>query len=187
MTYYLEGPANIGSPIITLFDQPCGNNDDINCTLDDSGVNFVCNASAPAISGVVKPEELLSNFNGLNSFGTWYLRVVDPFNGDGGSINAVTLYFCDLEPSLSIQSNDLSSKVSVFPNPANNRLYVNLDQNLVNETHYKLYDLQGRLVISKKSATSESNINIENLVEGIYLLSIENGTDRTTKKIIIKR
>ncbi|VXB95853.1 conserved hypothetical protein [Flavobacterium sp. 9AF] len=187
MTYYLEGPANIGSPIITLFDQPCGDNDNIICTLDDSGVNFVCNASAPAISGVVKPEELLSNFNGLNSFGTWYLRVVDPFNGDGGSINAVTLYFCDLEPSLSIQSNDLSSKVSVFPNPANNTLYVNLDQNFVNETHYKLYDLQGRLVISKKSATSESNINIENLVEGIYLLSIENGTDRTTKKIIIKR
>ncbi|MFN7013861.1 MAG: S8 family serine peptidase, partial [Bacteroidia bacterium] len=29
MKYYLEGPAAIGSPIITLFDEPCGDNDDM--------------------------------------------------------------------------------------------------------------------------------------------------------------
>ena len=106
MTYYLEGPASIGSPVVILFEEPCGNNDDINCTLDDSGVQFICSTSVPAITGTVKPEEPLSSLNGLNADGTWILWVEDPYNGDGGSINGVTLSFCNLEQSLSNSTSD---------------------------------------------------------------------------------
>ena len=70
----LEGPASIGSPVVILFDQPCGNNDDINCTLDDDGIDFICSSAVPAITGVVKPEEALSSLNGLIADGTWLLR-----------------------------------------------------------------------------------------------------------------
>ena len=187
MTYYLEGPAALGSPIITLFDQPCGNNDDINCTLDDNGVNFVCNVSPPAITGVVKPQEPLNALNGLNSQGTWYLRVVDPFNGDGGSINNVTLYFCSLEASLSNSSQEFTSKIKVYPNPAKNYITISLDKTHTELTSYKLYDVQGRIILNKKSTDTIMNLNIEEVVEGIYQLVVENGNEKITQKIIVKR
>jgi len=187
MTYYLEGPASIGSPIITLFDQPCGNNDDINCTLDDSGSNFICSSSVPSITGIVKPEEALSALNGLNADGIWIVRVVDPFNGDGGSINAVTLSICNLEQSLSNTINDFSSKINVYPNPANSNITISFDSNLSGNTNYTLYDMQGRVIVEKDATSSMVHLNIDNLTEGVYLLSIKNGNDKTTKKVIIKR
>lgn len=187
MTYYLEGPASIGSPVVILFEEPCGNNDDINCTLDDSGVQFICSASVPAITGTVKPEEPLSSLNGLNADGTWILRVEDPYNGDGGSINAVTLSFCNLEQSLSNSTSDFSSKIKVYPNPANENITISMPSNALEKNNYILYDLQGRKMIEKADANSTVLLNTENLLEGVYLLSIQNGNDKTIRKIIIKR
>ena len=65
MTYYLIGPASIGSPVVMLFNEPCGDNDGINCVLDDSGFPFTCGATTPSITGTVKPYENLSNFNNM--------------------------------------------------------------------------------------------------------------------------
>ena len=187
MTYYLEGPASIGSPVVILFDQPCGNNDDINCTLDDDGVNFICSSAVPAITGVVKPEEALSSLNGLIADGTWILRVDDPFNGDGGSINGVTLTFCNLEQSLSNDRNDFSSIINVYPNPANAIITISMNSNLSGNTNYTLYDIQGRKMIEKEDTSARVILNTENLLEGVYLLSIQNGNDKTVRKVIVKR
>ncbi|WP_445711916.1 S8 family serine peptidase [Flavobacterium sp.] len=186
MTYYLEGPASIGSPVVTLFKQPCGSEDDINCTIDDSGANFTCSGTAPAISGTVKPFETLSAFNGLVADGTWILRVEDPFNGDGGTINAVTLSFCNIEQALSIESNVLSN-VRIYPNPAKSSINIDLNNSITGEVGYALYDIQGRLILNKKSSTAITNLNVENLTEGVYLLVIETENVKITKKIVVKR
>lgn len=185
MTYTLEGPASIGSPTVMLFNQPCGDNDDINCTVDDSGINFTCASSPPAISGVVKPFENLSNFNGLIADGTWILSVDDPFNGDGGSINAVTLEFCSLQAPLSNDDFELS-KIAVYPNPTNDLININLNNVLDGTTNFILYDIQGRNIIEKKSTNEVETIDVKNLTEGIYLLSISNGNIQTTRKIVVK-
>ena len=50
-----------------MFDEPCGDNDDMNCTLDDAGVNFTCGATAPAITGNSKPLEYLTTLNNLSA------------------------------------------------------------------------------------------------------------------------
>lgn len=185
MTYTLEGPASIGSPTVMLFNQPCGDNDDINCTVDDSGINFTCASTPPAISGVVKPFENLSNFNGLIADGTWILSVDDPFNGDGGSINAVTLEFCSLQAPLSNDDFELS-KIAVYPNPTNDLININLNNVLDGTTNFILYDIQGRNIIEKKSTNDIETIDVKNLTEGIYLLSISNGNIQTTRKIVVK-
>ncbi|MBA4152805.1 S8 family serine peptidase [Flavobacterium sp.] len=105
MTIYLDGPASIGSPRITLFEEPCGGEDDIDAILDDSGLDLECGINpAPAISGIIKPLQLLSNLNNLPADGIWKLQVVDNYNGDGGSINSFSLDFC----SLSTVTNNLN-------------------------------------------------------------------------------
>lgn len=186
MKYYLEGPASIGSPIITLFDEPCGDNDDINCTLDDAGVNFTCGGIAPSITGTVKPAGYLTDLNNLPADGTWILRVVDAYNGDGGTINAVSLSICNIAQSLSTPSNALA-EIKVYPNPAKGIVNIDLDANTFGESTFVMYDVQGRQVISKKSSNAIEVLNIENLSEGIYMLTIENDLGKTTRKVVINK
>lgn len=186
MKYYLEGPAAIGSPIITLFDEPCGDNDDINCTLDDAGVNFTCASTPPAITGTVKPVGYLTNLNNLPADGTWILRVVDSYNGDGGVINAVSLSICNIAQSLSTPSNALA-EIKVYPNPTKGILNINLGSDTFGDSTFVMYDVQGRQVVTKKSSNSIETLNVENLSEGIYMLTIENDLGKTTRKVVINK
>lgn len=183
MTYYLVGPASIGSPVITLFKEPCGDNDDINCTLDDAGTVFTCGATAPSITGTVKPFDYLSNVNSLMADGVWTLRVVDAYNGDGGVINSFSLSICNIQQSLGIETN-LLSDVVVYPNPAKSILNVSIPSEITGETTFNIFDIQGRKVFSKKSINSIETLNIEYLSQGVYVLSIENNNSKTTRKII---
>lgn len=186
MTYYLIGPASIGSPVVMLFNEPCGDNDDINCVLDDSGVAFTCGATAPSIIGTVKPYENLSNLNNMIADGTWTLKVIDAYNGDGGVINAVSLTICNLEQALSTPTNALA-EIKVYPNPTKGILNINLASDAFGETTFVMYDVQGRQVITKKSSNTIEVLNVENLSEGIYMLTIENDLGKTTRKVVINK
>ena len=186
MQYYLEGPAAIGSPIITLFEEPCGNNQDILCTVDDDGVDFTCGSGQPSITGVVKPKENLAAFNNLPADGTWILRVVDPYNGDGGVINSVSLSICNIEESLKTQTVNLAS-IKVYPNPTKGIINIDSSGIAADNTTYELFDVQGRKVISKVSSSPIEILNVENLSEGIYMLTIQNSLGKTNKKIVINK
>ena len=186
MTYYLIGPASIGSPVVMLFNEPCGDNDGINCVLDDSGFPFTCGATTPSITGTVKPYENLSNFNNMIADGTWTLKVIDAYNGDGGVINAVSLSICNLEQALNTPTNALA-EIKVYPNPAKGFVNIDLAADTFGESTFVMYDVQGRQVISKKSSNTIEVLNIENLSEGIYMLTIENDLGKTTRKVVVNK
>lgn len=66
----------------------CGN-DNIGAVLDDeagSHAEDTCNATAPALSGRLKPLNALSAFDGQNLAGTWRLRVSDSAPDDTGHL-----------------------------------------------------------------------------------------------------
>ena len=94
MTITLTGPAAIGSPVVILQQEACGGQPDINCIYDDAGIAPACSATSPAISGNIISFESLTNFDGLAANGVWTLTVNDPYNGDGGNINAFSLKIC---------------------------------------------------------------------------------------------
>lgn len=54
-----------------------------------------------------------------------------------------------------------------------------------------LYDLQGRQILNSykesKTNTSTKEINVQDIAPGIYLLTIQQGNKRTTKKIMVSR
>lgn len=186
MKYYLEGPAAIGSPIITLFDGPCGDNQNIVCTLDDVGVAYTCGTGTPSITGIVKPKDYLATFNNLPADGIWILRVVDPFSGDGGIINSVSLSICNIEESLSNQTVSLNS-IKVYPNPTKGIINIDSSGSITDNTTYELFDAQGRKVVSKISSNTIESLNVENLSDGIYMLTIQNSLGKTNKKIVINK
>ncbi len=191
MIISLTGPAAIGSPEIILLNQPCvGANatyPNIQATLDDSGVIHGCAATAPVVSGTVKPFEGLHNFNGLSAQGTWTLNVLDVGANDSGDINAVTLNFCKMEPSTLSTSDNVFNKMAIYPNPTKGLLNINLNTLLEGETVYTIYDIQGRKIMHKSSNNTSETLSIENFTDGVYMLSIENGNNKTTKKIVLNK
>ncbi len=185
MTISLIGPASIGSPVVTLLKEPCGDNDNINCTMDDSGSAPAC-TGIPAISGSIIPFDSLSSLNTLPADGVWTLQVNDPYNGDGGSINTFRLDICYVIPAALSTPNNLLANVAVYPNPSKGIINITLPDAL-EKTVLTLNDIQGRAILTKETSAINETMNIENLQEGIYLLTIENGKNKTIKKIVLNK
>ena len=185
MTITLEGPASIGSPIIVLLQEPCGDHDNINCTMDDNGGTPQC-AGNPAISGPIAPVDNLSNLNGLPADGVWILRIDDPYNGDGGSVNLFSIDLCRVTPALSVNDNPSLVNSSVYPNPTKGTVNVSIP-NISEKTMIYLYDLQGRKILTKETSQINSSFEIDNLQDGIYLVTLENSLGATSKKIILRK
>lgn len=191
MIISLQGPASIGSPEIILLNQPCTGTGstypNILVTLDDAGAEVVCEATSPVVRGIAAPFESFIPFNGLNADGVWTLKVSDVGNQDGGAINAVSLNICNLVPGTLSSNDTVLSSLKVYPNPAKGIVNIDLAGVLNGETTYELFDVQGRKVISKVSSTNFETLNVENLSEGIYMLTVQNGSEKTTKKLVINK
>ena len=184
ITITLEGPASIGSPIITLLDLPCGDQKDIVCTMDDNGGTPTC-SGIPAVSGSIAPVDPLSTLNGLLADGEWILRVLDHNNEDGGTINDFSVNICSVQNVLAVPTNPILNS-SVYPNPTKGIVNVAIPS-LTDTATIKLYDIQGRQILSKETNQVNTSFGIENLQDGMYLVNIENTQGSITKKIILRR
>lgn len=81
-------------------------------------------------------------------------------------------------------NNNLASKLSVYPNPANN--VINIDNNeSILVSAVSIVDLNGRTVKSLKfDGVSNAQINISDLSSGMYMMNISSDKGVTTKKIV---
>jgi subtilisin-like proprotein convertase family protein len=184
MTISLVGPASIGSPVVILFKEACGDNDNIACTLDDSGSAPAC-SGIPSVSGLTSPYQALNAFNNLPANGEWKLQISDPYNGDGGVVNSFSIDICYINNSLGLETNSLSN-VTIYPNPTKDILNINIPQ-AIGVSKLKLYDIQGREVLETITNNTTEVLNIGNLQSGVYMLSIENEANKTIKKVILNR
>ncbi|MFY8068082.1 MAG: T9SS type A sorting domain-containing protein, partial [Flavobacterium sp.] len=86
-----------------------------------------------------------------------------------------------------LSSNDnVLGSLKVYPNPAKGIVNIDLG-NVTGDTTYELFDVQGRKVISKVSSTNFETLNVESLSDGIYMLTVQNGSAKTTKKLVINK
>lgn len=186
ITVVLEAPGALNYKRVTLLSEPCGDGQDIDCTIDDSGTVLPCAASTPALTGFVMSYESLSFFNNKPANGIWTLYVTDPYVGDGGVVNLASLDFCSVQPLLETSQNNLRG-FGVFPNPTKDIVNVRLTESPITKTILTLADIQGRTVISKQVTSVAETVNMNHLQNGVYLLSIDNGKTKTTKKIVLNK
>ncbi len=85
---------------------------------------------------------------------------------DVGSITPFSTDNCSL---LSVEENEFN-KISIHPNPAKDAIQING----LHEEDYTIYNLMGAQV-ARGSVSDHQDINIQNLVQGVYLLKLENG------------
>lgn len=173
---------------VQLFVQPCTSADiqNINATFDDSGANVVCGTN-PGITGTVKSSQLLSALNGQSSTGTWTLRIFDGFNQDGGSLNSWSLNICTVQTA-GVNDNNLKNFV-LYPNPNNGNFNIQFESNSGNEIKINVHDISGRVIFEKtyqNTGTFNQNLRLNNVQAGTYLVTVQDGENKTTKRIIIK-
>ncbi len=106
------------------------------------------------------------------------------FTGFDGMITGNS-YFNILKLATADVTNNYSSINSIiYPNPVNTNLTIKLANN-TNNGVFKLYNLNGQLVLSKKLFDTKTVINIENLSKGIYIYTLNDGNELKQEKLVI--
>ncbi len=103
---------------------------------------------------------------------------------DNGTISAATYGRGVWESPLnnlssSIKTNIENPKFNIYPNPAKDKISINIDSN-----NFKLsiFSVTGKKIISSKS----KNVNVSGLSKGCYIVELNNNNNIKRKKLIIK-
>ena len=118
--------------------------------------------------------------------------VVTAKRDDDGGNNRGAVYILHLNgvPDSSLYIIDeLEPAISIYPNPANDLIRIEIDQFSNKDTKWQLFDISGILhkqgIIQAKNKSI--NIRTSNLSNGIYIIRFRNQTQIFTKKIVISR
>ncbi|MBR9861016.1 T9SS type A sorting domain-containing protein [bacterium] len=85
---------------------------------------------------------------------------------------------------LSVEPTALQNKVSLYPNPAQNELTVELNID-VQDAQVQLRDLSGRLLLQQEIGQGQNIINTSDLSEGMYIVEIKVQDYIWSQKLII--
>ncbi|MFK5878804.1 MAG: T9SS type A sorting domain-containing protein [Flavobacteriaceae bacterium] len=100
------------------------------------------------------------------------------------SIDMQTIFSEDCAFALSATNETIQSEFSIYPNPVNDILTINLSNSLSSEASIKIYDLLGKLILVEEINNQKNQINISKLKNGNYFIKIETENTTTTKQFI---
>ena len=89
-------------------------------------------------------------------------------------------------PSASISDHEFTQNISVYPNPTKDS-FVNIDNNLAQQTTVSLYDMTGKRVKSDVQLNKGSNtFDISGVQSGVYLLKFTIDGKSHSQKLVVK-
>jgi hypothetical protein len=95
-----------------------------------------------------------------------------------------------LTTPLSIEEETLAVKITVSPNPVDDLLNVQFQQNQFDKTQLSIYSITGQMVYNKQQRIQQNSavtIDVSNLTSGLYFLKINAENNETIiKKITVK-
>ncbi|AXG73573.1 T9SS C-terminal target domain-containing protein [Flavobacterium arcticum] len=173
---------------VQLFSDECDDADDVQATFDDSGELSVC-GTVPVLSGVIQPDEALSIFNGELPEGEWMLELSDVFDEDGGAINSWSLTICTTEEATAIIENNLFTNFTLYPNPNNGDFTIRYTSATGDDINVMVHDIRGRQLLSntyRNTGLFENNLSLGTVEAGVYLVTVQDGSNKITKKIVVQ-
>jgi Flp pilus assembly pilin Flp len=100
-------------------------------------------------------------------------------DGNGAESGQVRVY--DLSGLLNLENNEIAKKFTLYPNPVNGKLQLQLAPNL-DYTKATIYNYFGQLVLQSKTTT----IDVSSLAAGVYFIEVETNAGKGVKKFIKK-
>lgn len=174
-----------GSSFVNLWARTCNsaqyNNIDI--TFKDGEAAIAC---ANPTAGTYAPANPLSAFDGLEMSGEWAIVLVDFYAGGTGTLNNWSLEFCT--ETMSVQDNEFDN-LSIYPNPNNGQFNIGFNSKSGEAVAIAVYDMRGRSIYNKtynSVGRFEEVIQLDNAQSGVYMLTISDGLQKVTKKIVVE-
>ncbi len=101
---------------------------------------------------------------------------------DGG-----TMYEIKPDSTNSVDGiNDISSEVKLYPNPANDNIYLQLPNSPISSAKGAVYNIIGAQVMDFVISNDTENLDISSLPTGMYMLKVQTSDGRGVKKFIKK-
>jgi len=172
---------------VKLFDKSCdGVNGSLVLKYDDLGGSLTCGSTA---SQTVAPVGVLASFNGENPQGTWKLRFRDTGVGDTGTITAASIEICSAAyETMEIPEYEIKNFM-LYPNPNKGNFTILYTSKNKGDIRVFVNDMMGKKVYDKKFKNT-GNINeiiqLSNVMQGTYIVTVEDGGQKGVSKIIVK-
>ncbi|KAA3632285.1 MAG: T9SS C-terminal target domain-containing protein [Bacteroidetes bacterium] len=116
---------------------------------------------------------------GMFSLGQQEVVIATLMNARSGLMNGSS---CSVGVHNPLEARD----ISIFPNPVNNFLHIDLKEEIDKEYYYWILDAYGKTVVEKKPMQPGINqITLGNLENGFYLVTISDQEYFLTKKIVV--
>jgi len=111
------------------------------------------------------------------------------FTDFGGSATGEFEFTKELLMTSSIDDNESSFEMQLYPNPANQFINVVFDMQTANQTYLNIHSLAGKQVLSQNmngSGLTNQTFDVSNLTPGVYFVTLHNENFKQTKKLIIQ-
>ena len=110
---------------------------------------------------------------------------------DGQESNNLFVASFNLSVGLTVGIEDeLTRSIKMYPNPADNRLNVELENNYVGPVNLRLYDLRGSLIKSetylKTTTRMDRPVDIQQIKSGLYLMQVQLDGKAVWDRLIIE-
>jgi hypothetical protein len=123
-----------------------------------------------------------------NGYGAGYIELLlkdgtQLFYNDG-NFGAIAVYNINVTEAANTSVTDIdnsSTAITIFPNPANDYLYIQTNDNV---KQLDVYNIQGQLIRTEQ--TNTSSVDINNLASGMYILRITSDKGVSTHKFVKK-
>lgn len=83
-------------------------------------------------------------------------------------------------------NNNKPVTMALYPNPASNNLTIEI-ANTNDNTALDIYNTLGQKVISLKNVSELNTVNVASLTSGVYFVTVSNGKQKATQKLVIEK
>ena len=180
------GVVRPGGTLVNLFNQSCSGSANMNVIFDTQGTSLVC---ASPTTGTYLPAGNLASYNGFNATGNWQVGFWDKVAGNVGTVNSFSIQVCTQTIAPLANTSFSFENFSLYPNPNNGSFNVKFNSNSNNLIQIGVYDMSGRQIFNQSFENSgffDQNIELNSVQAGIYLVNIQDGEQKITKKIIVE-
>lgn len=135
--------------------------------------------SGTGVSGTNYPAHLADPANAFGAAATNWTNIATLANNP--AFNNLSFTF-EGDTNLSVASQELSS-IDAYPNPASDIVTITPSNTTFESLSFQVYDLNGRKVIE----TKDSNINVQNLNSGVYMVHVFSDKTKIGIQKIVKK
>jgi hypothetical protein len=155
-------------------------------TRTGSAFNSTLRIQASELTGLSEVNVIVSESEGFNTSTTLQVYPMTLV----GDVYEVTLQFPPTgvftigeTPAINVMENSLN-QVSIYPVPTGDKLNINLDHEVLNETKYIVYSAEGKQVLAGRIQLAKQQLNLEGLAPGVYVLQVQDSGSMVKKDFI---